>query len=91
MRQNVLSVYSRILNYNLPFTIENIEDTIANGHLHVLVWAYERGLELTAKLTYIAAEHGQINILKWLRENGCPWDGWTCAFAAEGGHLNVLI
>jgi len=80
-----------IQRYNLPFTDENIEEAVANGHLHVLIWAYEKGLTLTANLAFIAAEYGRIDILIWLKENGCPWNEFTRANAALNNHLDLLI
>jgi len=62
-----------IQRYNLSFTNKNIEEVVSNGHLPVLIWAYKQGLDLTVKLTSIAAKYGRLDILIWAREHGCAW------------------
>jgi len=79
-----------IIRYKLPFTVENIQDAISNGHLRVLKWAYKNKLKLTYRFVFPAIENNQIHILKWMK-NKVNFSRWFCANAAATGSLQSLI
>lgn len=60
------------------------------GHLEILVWTNENGLELTNRTINTAAAAGHIEIMEYCFGRGLHITGDTCEAAAEGGHLHVL-
>jgi Ankyrin repeats (many copies) len=70
---------------------------VKNGHLNVLKWAHQNGLEMRW-INYIiyAATYGNITMIQWLYTNhGSEFDDLACGYAAcgyaaRGGHLHVI-
>jgi len=77
------------LGYELGCGTCTCNEAAEAGHLHVLIWAKEIGLDIT-QICYFAARGGKLHVLQWARDNACEWNEGTCAFAAAGGHLHVL-
>jgi hypothetical protein len=74
-----------------PLCGEELYYSVENGHLNVVIWLHEQGIEIleTGNCSH-AASAGHLHVLQWLRANECPWDTQTCEHAAEGGHLHIL-
>jgi hypothetical protein len=61
-----------------------------HGHLGVLKWCRENGLQWDKWVCIFAGLRGYLMILKYAVENGCPWDKQVCIEAAKGGHLKII-
>eukprot|EP00158_Paraphelidium_tribonemae_P007744 Partr_v1_DN28349_c0_g1_i1_m78775 putative Ankyrin Repeat Protein len=64
---------------------------IDNGHVDVLKWAKNSGIEIPDVVDMnTAAERGYLDILKWLFDNGVVVTKSVCEFSAFGGHIQIL-
>ena len=61
-----------------------------NGHLEVVQYLRQLGVEWDFLTCANAAENGHLELLKWARANQCPWNIWTCRGAAWNGDLELL-
>jgi WD40 repeat protein len=62
----------------------------SNGHLDVLKWIHDNGVEMAAIVSEAAARGGHLDVLKWIHDNGGELTARAAASAARGGHLDVL-
>jgi len=68
-----------------------IAHSAENGHLEVVQYLRQLGVEWDFLTCSFAAENGHLELLKWARANDCEWNSWTCHRAARNGHLELLI
>jgi len=61
-----------------------------HGHVEILIWLRENGVEFDSWTCSRAAEGNQLATLQWLRASGSPCDERTCTRAASHGHIAVL-
>jgi len=83
-REGKLRLISR---FNLPFVTKNIEESVWNGHFHVLIWAHKR-VQMTPTLSHSAVKY--LPILVWLKKNNYPFDEETASLAARNNQLDNL-
>jgi len=69
------------------------ESAAEGGHIEVLDWLDERGLDgiLQANAGASAAANGHLNVLLWIKSKGYSMSTDICSYAAKGGHLSILI
>jgi len=63
---------------------------VARGHLHIVKYLLELGIELNELVCETAALHGQLSCLRFAHELHAYWNSRTCDFAAQNGHLDCL-
>ncbi|ALX27660.1 hypothetical protein GMAR_ORF286 [Golden Marseillevirus] len=51
------------------------------GHVNIMQWLLERGLQLTDEVFLCAVWKGQIHALEWLKAKNCPTYGDVCSYA----------
>lgn len=62
----------------------------ADGNMHALIAASDRGFPCGEELCAIAAFRGHIDMLKWLHDRGVGWDKTTITMALLGQRLDCL-
>lgn len=60
------------------------------GHLKVIEWYRDHGIEPNFAASRLAAQHGQLNVLIWLDEKGLLKDDGQIWDAAVGGHIEIM-
>jgi len=65
-------------------------NAVIGGHMKVLEWCRNKGLQWGKQLCRKAAERGDIKMLKFLRENDCPWGVNPLREACRNGYVDVI-
>ena len=89
---NVLIWAQEIKGYKLQHQLNEttMEDTAANGHLHVIQYMREIGVPWRSSVCTIAAGNGYLELFIWVRRHGCEWDEWTTYAAAHTNQFVIL-
>jgi hypothetical protein len=59
------------LEQRLSLPRDIIDDAAAGGHVHMLIWLYDRGCELTSETSRRAAGNGHLNAINCLTLDAC--------------------